>query len=240
MIPAFADHDSYHPGKTDSTARRQSREILKSFVRTPRAGGARLPPVQSRLLAASLLAWAVDTEADWRLSVFAGPSCDAPAVEDGASFDSRCSVQPLLGAAASVSGPGRWRFETEATYSRRSFESSAFVTDNAVRAEFLELALLAAWPLREGSSYRITAVLGPQVGLRLRARRRFRDVDQDVTDELRPADLKLVGALRLSRRTGRGEAFLEGRLGFGVTNLDDTNQQEIHSRGFAVKVGFAR
>jgi hypothetical protein len=73
--------------------------------------------VRGRLLAASLLAWAVDTEADWRLSVVAGPSCDAPAVEDGAPFDSRCSVQPLLGAPASFSGPGRWRFETEATYS---------------------------------------------------------------------------------------------------------------------------
>jgi hypothetical protein len=187
-----------------------------------------------------LLAWAFDAEAWGRLSVFAGPSCDAPTVEDGERFDSKCSVQPLLGGAASFSGPGRLGIETEASYSRRSFESSAFVTDTAVRAEFLELALLAAWPLREGPRYAVVAVAGPQVGLRLSARRRFRGLDQDVTDELRPADLRLVGALRLSRRTGRGVAYLEGRLGFGVTDLDDTNQQQIHSRGVVVLLGFAR
>src|SRR3990172_2462193 len=39
VIPAFAGHDSYHPGKTVSTARRQSREFLKSSVRTSPATG---------------------------------------------------------------------------------------------------------------------------------------------------------------------------------------------------------
>jgi hypothetical protein len=196
--------------------------------------------VRSRFLAASLLAWAFDTEAQWRFSVFAGPSCDAPAVEDGERFDSACSVKPLLGAAASFSLPGRLRLKAEASYSRRSFESPAFVTDTPVRADFLDLAFLGAWPIRDSSRFRVTAVFGPQVGLRLSARRRFRDFDQDVTDELRPAELRFVGGLRLSRRTGRGEAFLEGRLGFGLTKLDGTNQQQILSRGVAVMLGFAR
>lgn len=196
--------------------------------------------MRSRFLAASLLAWAVDTEAQWKFSGFAGPSCDAPSVEDAERFDSACSVQPLLGAAASFPGPGRLRLEAEASYSRRSFESPAFVTETPVRADFLDLAFLLGWPVWESSRFRVTAVFGPQVGLRLSARRRFRDFDQDITDELRPAELRLVGALRLSRRTGRGEAFLEGRLGYGLTNLDDTNQQQIHSRGVAVMLGFAR
>ncbi len=182
------------------------------------------------ILAFSLLA---------RLSFFAGPSCDAPAVEDGERFDSACSIQPLLGAAVTFSGPGRLRLEAEVSYARRSFESPAFVTDTAVRADFLELAALAGWPLHEGSHNRVTAVFGPQVGLRLSAHRAFREIDQDMTDELRPADLKVVLGVRLSRATRRGEAFVEGRLGIGLTNLDDTNQQEIHSRGVAVIFGFS-
>jgi hypothetical protein len=174
-----------------------------------------------------------------RLSFFAGPSCDAPAVEDGERFDSACSVQPVLGAAVSFAGPGRLRLEAEVSYARRSFESKAFVTDTAVRADFLELAALGAWPFHESSRNRVTALFGPQLGLRLSARRAFREFDQDVTDELHPADLKLVLGLRLSRSTKRGEAFVEGRLGIGLVNLDDTNQQEIHSRGLAVIFGFS-
>ncbi len=199
--------------------------------------------MQCRLLAASLagtLAVAAEIEASWKLSVFAGPQCDAPAVEDGERFDSRCSLQPLFGAAASFSGPGRLWLETEASYSLRSFGSSAFVTDTLVRADFLELAFLSAWPLHESPRYRVTAVAGPQVGFRLSARRPFRDVDQDVTDELREADLRLALALRLSRPIGPVEAFIEGRFAFGITNLDDTNQQEIHSRAVVMKLGFTR
>ena len=58
-------------------------------------------------------------------SVFAGLTCDAPAVEDGRSFDSRCAVQPLVGGAFTFSGPGKVRLEVEGAYARRSFGSSA-------------------------------------------------------------------------------------------------------------------
>ncbi len=196
-------------------------------------------PAAFFLVTAFLLAKGV--EASLGFSVFAGLLCDAPAVYDERSFDSRCSVEPLVGGRIGWSGLGRARLETEALYSRRSFESPAFVTDTAVRADFLELALLGAWPIHEGSgALRVTAVVGPQVGLRLRARRRFQDVDQDITEELRPADLKIVSGLRLSHRAGRGDVFVEGRLAWGLTDLDDTNEQQIHSRALSIQLGYAR
>ncbi len=173
-------------------------------------------------------------------SLFAGLQCDAPAVRDGRRFDSSCGVEPLAGGALSFTGFGRLSLETEGQYAGRSFASSAFVTDTAVRSDFLELAFLGAWPFYDRGAFRLSAVTGPQLGLRLRARRRFRNVDQDVTDELRSADLKIVGGLRLSRRAGAGAVFLEGRLAFGLTDLDDTNQHSIHSRILSIQLGYAR
>ena len=173
-------------------------------------------------------------------SLFTGLTCDAPAVDDGRSFDSSCSVELLAGGSVRLPRLDRIRLEAEARFERRSFESSAFVTNTLVRTEFLELALLSDWPFLEGGRFRLSAVAGPELGLRLRARRRFGDVDQDVTDELLPADLKVVGGLRVSGRTGRGAIFVEGRFGFGLTNLDDTSQQSLHSRALSFLFGYSR
>lgn len=174
--------------------------------------------------------------AELGFSVFAGPQCDAPSVRDGPSFESSCAVQPLVGAAVSFPAPGlaTWRLEGEGQYARRSFGSDAFATDTHVRTKSLELALLGTRSLYGSSSgFRLSAVFGPQLGILLRARRRFRDVDQDVTDQLRPAELRIVTAVRLRRE----RFFVEGGFAWGLTDLDDTNQQQIHSRDVVVKLG---
>ena len=175
------------------------------------------------------------------LSFFAGAQCDAPAVEDGSSFESSCSVRPLAGAALRFRGPGRLRLEAEGQFSRRSFRSPAFVTDTSVRADFLEMAPLGVFRFRALSArWSLGAVAGPQVGFRLRARRRFRDVDEDVTSQLREADLKGVFGVRLTRSMGPAEILLEGRFVWGWTDLDDTGQHRIAPRTWGVRVGFAR
>ncbi|HEY7697542.1 MAG TPA: hypothetical protein VIE88_03960 [Vicinamibacteria bacterium] len=112
------------------------------------------------------------------------------------------------------------------------------MTDTAVRADFLELAFLGERAIYERGAFRFSLVAGPQVGLRLRARRRF-DVDQDVTGELREADLKIVCGLRLARRLGEGAVFVEGRFGCDLTDLDDTKQNQIHSRAIWIQLGYA-
>jgi hypothetical protein len=189
----------------------------------------------------ALISTAAVAEARRPLSFFAGPQCDRPAVEDGERFDSGCSVAPALGVRLGFAGFRRLQLEAEGQYSRRTFRSEAFVTDTSVRADFVELALLGAWPVvRSSGGLGVTAVLGPQVGILLGARRPFREVDQDVADELRPADLRIVFALRLSQRTRAGSVFIEGGLQWGLTDLDATNQQQIHSRALVVKLGLER
>lgn len=145
-------------------------------------------------------------------------------------------MQPLAGARASFPGPGLgdWRLVAEGQYSRRAFASDAFATDTDVRAEFLELALLSQWQFYGSSSgVRLYAVVGPQIGILLRARRQFRGVDHDITDELRSPDFRIAAALRVTYR----RVFVEGGLAWGLTDLDNTNRQQIHSRGVAVKLG---
>lgn len=189
------------------------------------------------LVAAAVSAVTSDSiAADLGFSFFGGAQCDAPDVQDGESFESSCSIQPLVGTAVSFSAPGPadWRLEGQGQYSRRSFRSTAFATDTNVRADFLELALVGTWPFyRSSSGFRLAAIVGPQLGVLLGAQRRFQDIDQDITDELRSTDFRIVTAIRLSHR----RFFVEGGFAWGLTDLDNTNQQQIHSRGVMVKLG---
>jgi hypothetical protein len=187
------------------------------------------------------LVWPQIAEAGVGLAIAGGAQLDTPRVWDGRSFSSEGSVEPVAGVALRWPPHGSWGAELEGAYARRSFASDAFVTDTPVRADFIEWSLLGVWRER-GSQGRwaVSALLGPQLGARLRARRRFRDVDQDVTNELRETDLKALAALRLSRSKGPLEVYLEGRLAWGLTNLDDTNQQRIHARSVGLRLGLAR
>jgi hypothetical protein len=176
-----------------------------------------------------------------RFGAFAGGQCDAPAVEDVERFDSSCSMVPFFGLLTLFDGPRSLGLEGRAAYSGRSFSSTAFVTETPVRMRLVELAFFALVPIHETSGgFRFTALAGPEVGFVLEVHRRFRDVDQDITEELRPADFRLRGALRVSRQIGSFDIFFQGGLAWGLTDLDDTNQQQIHSRAVLFEVGVTR
>lgn len=146
----------------------------------------------------------------------------------------------MAGLGAGVISRGGWEARLEASLARREFSSAAFVTDTPVVADFVELGLLALRRLRsEAATWQAHALSGAQLGFRLRARRRFRDVDQDVTDELREADVKALVGLRAARRGARGELFMDLRWLFGLTNLDATNQQQIRARSWVLLLGYS-
>jgi hypothetical protein len=187
-----------------------------------------------------LLAMVGKAQADVGFSAFAGFQCDKPAVRDGGAFDSRCSFQPVLGVGAAWPAQTAWQGALELRHSRRHFASSAFVTDTPVRAQFIDFSVLAVWRVRQRERWSVAAVGGAQLGFLVAARRRFRDIDQDVTNEFREADLQAVRGLRLSRSAGRGRMYVEGRVGWGLTDLDNTNQQQIHARTFVATLGYSR
>lgn len=177
--------------------------------------------------------------AGWGLE--AGVQRDAPSVRDLREFGSHGSPAFFAGAFAAWRPQARWSARLEAAYARRRFSSSAFVTDTPVVADFLEIGLFGAWlPGPRDRAWRFRVELGPEVGVRLRARRRFRDVDQDVADELRSADLKVVLGVWVERAWGSGRLFLSPRFGLGLTDLDATNQQQIRARTAALVVGYER
>lgn len=203
----------------------------------------RLPSVSGLALAAALfIAGPLRSDAVAGIGIVAGLQHDAPAVRDaGRGFASEGSWRPLVGLLLSRRIGTRWRAEGGALYAKRVFSSSAFVTDTPVRADFFDLGVVAIRELGPpGPPWALSVQAGPQAGLRLRARRRFREVDQDVTGELHEADLRMIGGLRLARVAGRSRFFLEGRFAWGLTNLDNTEQQEVRSRGLTVAVGWTR
>ncbi len=188
-----------------------------------------------------LLSTSVAAAAGVTLAAVAGVHCDKPAVRDGSGFPSACAPRPMAGGAIGWAAHSRWRVDLEAIFAPRRFTSQAFVSNDAVRVDVLETAVIAGWRLRPApAGWDLTIRGGPQVGSRLRARRRFRDVDEDITDQLREADLKLLVALRMSKRIGGASLLLEGRVGWGLTDLDNTNQQQIRSRAVGMLVGYAR
>jgi hypothetical protein len=191
-------------------------------------------------LALALLLPAAPAVAEVRWGAGAGTQSDAPLVSDGRRFESKGGLAPVAGVFLAWSSDAGWGGQLAADLARREFASPAFPTDTPVVADFLELGVHGRWRAWNGGGWEAWVAAGPQVGFRLRARRRFRELDQDVTEELREADFKIALRLLAARRWGGGQLFLEGRLAFGITDLDATNQQEIRPRILGICIGYGR
>ena len=72
-------------------------------------------------------------------------------------------MAPLAGFAAGFRPPGPLGLEALASDARRSFTSPAFVTDTAVRVDFLEVALEGTLVIHSSpGGFRVTALGGPE------------------------------------------------------------------------------
>ena len=130
-------------------------------------------------------------------------------------------------------------FRVDVLYARKRFSSSDFVTDTPVDSRWVDVPFLADFVVRPRSRFRPTLVVGFQFGAKLRATRQFRGEEQDIEDELADDDFGLVGGGEVSVLPNSDRLTVEGRLHWGLRNIDRTRWYDIKSRTLTLLVGYS-
>lgn len=183
----------------------------------------------------SLPGWALCLELDFGARV--GVSLSRPTVQDADSF--AVSGRPRLsgGGFVSIQLTEAFAIQPEALVTGKSFSSEGFVTDSPIESTWLELPVAIAFSLPWSGSVEPELLAGIQIGVLLTATREFQGIKQDIKNELKETEMGLLFGGRV--RLGAARRFsLEGRLQWGLTNLDDTNWFTIRSRSFYVLFGY--
>jgi hypothetical protein len=154
-----------------------------------------------------------------------------PAISAEESFPVDGSFGLSGGGFFSVGLGESWFLEIDGLVSPKSYSSPELVTDTAVDTLWLDLPIVFGRALVE--NFRLYG--GAQVSFRLRAQREFRDEDFDVSTELQDSDFGVVLGGRL---TPIPKVSLDGRLEWGLRNIDDTNWYEIRTRAVRFLVAY--
>ena len=154
------------------------------------------------------------------------------------NFDSRMGFVGGLFVVVPSNSP--FALQAEALYSQKGaqFDSEGF--ESKVRANFLEVPVLARFstPASNGSSFHVFA--GPSFGFKLSAEAvdSFEGEEEttDLDDETKSFDLGLV----IGAGVEFGKFVIDGRYSWGMTDLnkDDTEDLKVKTRTFSVMAGF--
>lgn len=190
------------------------------------------------MLALATIASAVSGGCSHSLSLGAtvGPNLARPSIVDARG---RLPIDPaaggVAGARASI-GLGRgWTLHAGTLLAHERFASTELPTDTPVRLTSLALEAMAGFTPRRGG--RLELLAGWRPAWPLRARRAFRDEDQDVLRDYRPADLALVlgaGAWLDGGRRLRAEL----RYAASLTDIDATGWYDLERRSLEIVLSY--
>lgn len=147
---------------------------------------------------------------------------------------------------AEIGFSDRFAFQPEVNFiqkgSKKDVQNGAthVVTTNM---NYVEVPLLLKGSFGKGN-LKFNALLGPTFGYAFNGKVNFNDTDTDIDfekDKIKQADIGAMLGLGLGLDAGPGTLFLDGRLGWGISNLNDAeNSDNIqwHNRGLNVGIGY--
>lgn len=115
--------------------------------------------------------------------------------------------------------------------------------DSALKIEYIEIPVLIHLPLTYGSSFAPYVFGGPSFAFEVGCD--FEDVDCDDEAQVDPIELKstdigLTAGGGLAFAMGPGALLLEGRYTWGMTNIDDSAEEnEIKNRSALILAGYS-
>lgn len=122
-------------------------------------------------------------------------------------------------------------------------DDGAGADDSAIKIEYIEIPVLLHLPLAYGSSFAPYIFGGPSFAFEIDCE--FEDIDCDdesITEpvETKGTDIGLTAGGGLAFAMGPGALLLEGRYTWGMTNIDDTQDEvEIKNRSALIMAGYS-
>jgi len=113
--------------------------------------------------------------------------------------------------------------QPEVIYSAQGAEHITPTTDTQIELNYLNLPVVFQYMI--GSGFRFQA--GPQVGIRLNAKRNFNGVESDIKSSFKNADLGVLGGISYVTKFGLG---FDARYIYGLTDIaKEGNTAELGS-----------
>ena len=136
-------------------------------------------------------------------------------------------------------GLGRhWRLQLEALYAERRFRSSGLPIEIAVRSRGVEVPLLLQVAAPTGRRVRPLAFAGPQVSVVSAVRQTVGGASTDISDSVADLDVAATAGVGLEIGAGRGAVVVDGRVVFGLRELNQAPPPDYRSRAFTLLVGY--
>ncbi len=154
------------------------------------------------------------------------------------AFDTTARAGVTGGGFVTVSLGRYWRLQLEALYAERRFRSSGVPIDIAVRSRGVEVPLLLQVAVPSGRRVRPLAFVGPQVSVVSAVRQTVGGAATDISDRVADLDVAAVAGIGLEVAAGRGAVVVDGRVVFGLKELNEGPPPEYRSRAFTLSLGY--
>lgn len=152
--------------------------------------------------------------------------------DDGEDTSTRTGLN--VGAFATFPINPRFAFQPEVLYSQQGAEFSEEGFEGKLKADYVNVPLLAKINLSSGQNP-VSLLVGPQVGFRTGAKIEAEGEELDLEDVTESTDWGLVVGMSATM----GNFVLDGRYTWGLSNVnsDPEDTQKVKHRVFTISVG---
>lgn len=156
------------------------------------------------------------------------------------------SLTSLIGGGFVRFGMGGFGIQPELLYVTRGFETEDVDGTAQLKADYIEVPILAVVPLSLGAGLSPYLMAGPsfafKAGCSLEGESEGVEVDIDCEDagfDLKSTDIGATIGGGLEFPMGPGALLIEGRYNFGLTNIADAEDADVKTRTAAVMAGYS-
>lgn len=140
----------------------------------------------------------------------------------------------------------RFAFQPEVNFIQKGYKfdlQNGVTHEVTTKLNYVEVPLLLKGKFGNGN-LKFNALLGPTFGYAFNGIVKSNDIETDIDfgkDNIKQTEIGAILGLGLGLDAGPGTFFLDGRLGWGITNLDDSDNSDNfhwHNRGLSIGIGY--
>lgn len=168
---------------------------------------------------------------------------------EGSWETSNAKFIPLLNFSVlgEISFSDKFAFQPEVNFIQKGYKNTISTDlldyDYKVKMNYVEVPLLLKGKFGS-EALKFTALLGPTFGYTFSGKVKSDETETDINfdeDQIKQTDLGAMLGIGVDIKAGPGSFFLDGRLGWGLSNLDDSENSDNfhwHTRNISIGVGY--